>query len=196
MFGGMAGGMGGGMGADPFAGARQPRGAQARPPKGEDRKINLSVHLKDLAAGKAPVRLNKERTVSVNIPPEASDGQIVRVKGQGAEGPGGNGDVLITLSISSHPDFQREGTNLRVHVPVSLETAMLGGKIRVPTLTGAVALNIPEWSSSGAVFRVKGKGLPKRAGGNGDIFAVLAVDLPKEKDTELIALMKKRAKAE
>ncbi|MEE9313539.1 MAG: DnaJ C-terminal domain-containing protein [Rhizobiaceae bacterium] len=184
---------GGGMGSgSPFGHAGGgPQGTAGRPPKGEDRKIHLSVHLKDLAAGRAPVRLGKDRTVNVAIPPEASDGQIVRIKGQGDDGPGGKGDVLITLSISTNPDFHREGVNLRVHVPVALETAVLGGKIRVPTLGGAVALSIPEWSTSGAVFRVKGKGLPKKAGGNGDIFAVLAVELPQEKDKALIALMKK-----
>ena len=190
---GMGGGPGG-MGGSPFGGGGQ-RGPRAAPPKGDDRKINLSVHLKDLAAGKAPVRLDKDRTVNVTIPPEATDGQIVRLKGQGTEGPAGRGDVLITLSISDHPDFRREGNNLRVHVPVDLETAVLGGKIRVPTLTGAVALTIPEWSSSGAIFRVKGKGLPAKDGGNGDILAILSVQLPKEPDERLIELMKKQVKA-
>ena len=180
------------MGGDPFAQARgNPHANAGRPPKGDDRKINLSVHLKDLAAGKSPVRLGKDRTVNVSIPPEAVDGQIIRVKGQGAEGPGGKGDVLITLTISGNSEFHKEGTNLRVQVPVSLKVAVLGGKIRVPTLAGAVALNIPEWSSSGAVFRVKGKGLPKKSGGNGDILAVLAVELPTEKNEALIELMKK-----
>ncbi|MEL6504071.1 MAG: DnaJ C-terminal domain-containing protein [Pseudomonadota bacterium] len=184
---------GGGMGGNPFGGAQQARRPQARPSKGEDRKINLRVNLKDLEAGKAPVRLGPDRTVNVTIPPEPTEGQIVRIKGQGKEGPGGPGDVLITLSISDHPDFRREGTNLRIHVPVVLETAVLGGKIRVPTLTSAVALTIPEWSQSGAVFRVRGKGLPKKDGTRGDILAVLAVELPQERDEELVALMQKRA---
>lgn len=180
-FGGGASGMGG-----------QQRRTQNRPPKGEDRKINLTVHLKDLAVGKAPIRLGPDRTVSVNIPPEPTEGQIVRLKGQGHEGPAGRGDVLITLSISDHPDYRREGSNLRTHVPVDLKTAVLGGKIRVPTLSGAVALNIPAWSNSGAVFRLRGKGLPNRAGGHGDILAVAAVTLPQDPDTELIELMKQR----
>ena len=197
MFGGMAGGgMGGrGAGADPFAGMRgQQRSAHSRPPKGEDRKINLSVHLKDLAAGKAPIRLGANRTVNVTIPPEPEDGQVVRLKGQGNEGPGGQGDVLITLSISDHADFRREGSNLRVNVPVELDKAVLGGKIRVPTIDGAVALTIPPWSSSGAVFRVREKGLPKKSGGKGDIFAVLSIRLPKNPDERLIELMKQVAR--
>ncbi|MEP4293571.1 MAG: DnaJ C-terminal domain-containing protein [Rhizobiaceae bacterium] len=197
MFGGAAGMGGGGGGGDPFAGMRgggARHRAHGRPPKGDDRKINLTVHLKDLAAGKAPVKLGKDRTVNVTIPPEPEEGQIVRLKGQGNEGPAGRGDVLITLSISDHPDFRREGSNLRVHVPVPLKTAVLGGKIRVPTIDGAVALTIPEWSTSGAVFRVRGKGLPLKSGGNGDIFAVLAVELPESPDAELIALMKRDEK--
>lgn len=197
MFGGAMGG--GGGGGDPFGGFRGaggPRGraANSRPPKGEDRKINLSVHLKDLAAGKAPVRLGPDRTVNVTIPAEPENGQVVRLKGQGNEGPGGRGDVLITLAISDHPDFQREGANLRVHVPVPLKTAVLGGKIRVPTIGGAVALTIPEWSTSGAVFRVRGKGLPNKSGSNGDILAVLAIDLPEAPDQELIDLMMRHEK--
>ncbi|MEM1039718.1 MAG: DnaJ C-terminal domain-containing protein [Pseudomonadota bacterium] len=196
MFGGMAGGGRagmGGMGADPFAqmGGVPPRGARrAAPPKGEDRKINLTVHLKDLAAGKAPLRLSGDRTVNVTIPPEPDNGQIIRLKGQGGEGPGGAGDALVTLRISPHREFAREGADLRVHVLVPLKTAVLGGKIRVPTLTGAVALTIPAWSTSGAVFRVRGKGLPARDGGTGDVFAVLAVDLPDTPDSKLEALVK------
>lgn len=199
MFGGM-GGMGGSGGTGGMGGMGGPggqrRGAHGRPPKGEDRKINLTVHLKDLASGKAPVRLGPDRTVNVTIPPEPEEGQIVRLKGQGSEGPGGRGDVLITLSISEHPDFRREGTNLRVQVPVPLDTAVLGGKIRVPTMEGAVALTIPEWSSSGGVFRVRGKGLPSRDGGRGDILAVLAVQLPEERDEQLIDLLRKSTKVE
>ena len=77
-------------------------------------------------------------------------------------------------------------------MPVELQTAVLGGKIRVPTLSGAVALSVPEWSSSGAVFRVRGKGLPKRDGGHGDILAVLAITLDDEPDSKLMDLMRER----
>ncbi|MDD9910668.1 MAG: DnaJ domain-containing protein [Ahrensia sp.] len=186
---GRAGGgfAGAGMGGSGMGGGRA-RAGQGGPPKGEDRKIALTVHLKDLALGKAPVRLGTDRTVNVTIPPEPDDGQVVRLKGQGKEGPAGPGDALIALSIAPHSQFQREGANLRTHVPVDLRTAVLGGKIRVPTLTGAVALTIPEWSSSGDVFRVRGKGLPARSGGHGDILAVLSLRLPDEKDQALIDL--------
>ena len=191
MFGGaMGGGSGmGGMRGDPFG---QARARQPKPPKGADRKINLSVTLENLADGKAPVRLGPDRTVNVTIPPEAEEGQTIRLKGQGEAGPGGAGDALITLKIVRHADFAREGGNLRVHVPVDLSTAVLGGKIRVPTLAGAVALSIPEWSTSGQAFRVRGKGLPKRDGTNGDIIAVLAIDLG-ERDEKLSEMMREKA---
>ena len=186
MFGGGQGSFGG------MGGARHQ--AQSRGPKGLDRKINLSVHLKDLAVGKAAVRLGADRTVNLNIPAEAYDGQQIRLKDQGEEGPGGMGDALITLSISRHPDFIREGANLRTYVQVDLQTAVMGGKIRVPTLSGAVSLTIPPWSNSGSVFRLRGKGLPQRSRGNGDIFAVLSIDLGEEPDEALINLINQRAK--
>ena len=196
MFGnmGMGGASAAGLGGMGAGTGRGPRPHAA--PKGEDRKITLSVHLKDLAKGKAPVRLGPDRTVNVTIPPEAEDGQVVRLKGQGGEGPGGKGDALVTLKISRHADFIREGSNLRTYVPVDIETAVLGGKIRVPTLTGAVALTVPEWSNSGRTFRLKGKGLPKRDGSQGDIFAVLAIDIGDEPDPKLVELMKSQAKVD
>ncbi len=195
-FGGMGGG---GMGGDPFGQARQQQARQqARPPKGADRKINLTVSLPDLAAGKAPVRLGPDRTVNVSIPADATEGQVIRLKGQGGEGPGGRGDALITLSIATSHDkdgatFRREGANLRVHVPVPLRSAVLGGKIRVPTLTGAVSLTLPEWTTSGTAMRVRGKGLPKADGAFGDILAVTAIDLPTERDAALTNLMQDKA---
>ena len=187
MFSGMGAGGMGGMGGDPFGGAR--RQARPRPaPKGGDRKIELTVTLEQLAAGKAPVRLGPDRTVALKIPPEAQDGQTIRMRGQGEAGPGGAGDALVTLRIARHPEFVREGNNLRVHVPVPLAVAANGGKARVPTLTGAVALSVPEWSSSGTVLRVRGKGLPGRDGTAGDILAVVAIELPESREAAIAAL--------
>lgn len=195
--GGMGAGMGRGMGGDPFGGGPRRQQRQARPPKGADRNVALSVSLQHLAEGKAPVRLGPDRTVNVTIPADAKDGQTIRLKGQGGEGPGGRGDALITLHLAQSATidgarFTREGNNLRVHVPVPLKTAVLGGKVRVPLLKGAVSLNVPEWSTSGTVLRVRGKGL---AGpdGQGDLFAVLAIDLPEEKDPALIELVTQQA---
>ncbi len=140
------------------------------------------------------MRLGPDRTVNVSIPADAREDQVIRLKGQGGEGPGGRGDALITLSIATSYEkdgavFRREGANLRVHVPVPLRTAVIGGKVRVPTLTGAVSLSVPEWTTSGTTMRVRGKGLPKPDGETGDILAVTAVDLPTERDAALINLM-------
>lgn len=176
----------------PFGNAGARTRSRKAPPKGDDRKIALTVHLKDLSAGKAPVRLGNDRTVNVAIPAEPQDGQVVRLKGQGADGPGGKGDALIALNIAKHPDYTREGANLRFHLPVDLKTAVLGGSVRVPLLDGAVSLKIPAWTSSGAVFRVKGKGLPSKSGGHGDVLAVASVQLPEDKDAGLAEYLKKR----
>ena len=181
------GGMGGGMGGQQgFGGRRRP---YAGPSKGDDRRIELTVTMRDLAEGKANVRLG-ERTVSVKIPPEAEDGKTIRLKGQGHEGPAGKGDALVTLRIADDPTFRREGANLRVDIPVPFETAVLGGKVRVPLPGGAVALSVPEWTRAGRTFRLKGKGLPKRSGGRGDVLAVAAIDLPDERDERLVEVAK------
>jgi DnaJ-class molecular chaperone len=197
MFGGGFRSAGGGMGGDPFGGDPRRQARQARPPKGADRQVNLTVSLQQLSQGKAPVRLGPDRTVNITIPKDASDGQTIRLKGQGGEGPGGRGDALVTLTLAQSAvidgaRFTREGSNLRVHVPVPLKTAVLGGKARVPLLKSAVSLNVPAWSTSGTILRVRGKGLPG-ADGSGDVLAVLAIELPEEKDEALIALLTGKA---
>ena len=170
-----------GAGGEGFGGQRRP---YTRPTKGADRRIELSVGIGELAEGKAQVRLG-DRTVAVAIPPGATDGQTVRLRGQGEEGPAGKGDALVTLRLREDTTFKREGANLRVHVTVPFATAVLGGKVRVPTPTGAVALNVPEWTRAGRTFRLKGKGLPTGSG-RGDILAVASVDLPDERDERLV----------
>ena len=176
-------------GGDPFGGMSGMGGARARahsaPAKGADRKISLTVTLKDLAEGKATVRLGDKR-VAIKIPADAKDGTQVRLKGQGEAGPAGAGDAIVTLEVAPHTDFQRFGADLKTHVAVPFDVAVLGGKVRVPTLTGAVALNVPEWTRAGTTLRVRGKGLPKRSGGMGDILVSLAVDLPEQKDERLV----------
>ena len=105
------------------------------------------------------------KEIDVKIPAGIADGQTIRLKGQGLPAPGGAaGDALITVTIAEHPLFKREGTNLRLELPVTLYEAVLGGKVRVPTLDGAVELAIPPGTSSGRTLRVKGKGLPGKDG--------------------------------
>ena len=161
-------------------------------PGGGDISAALTITLPDAAAGaRKRVHLPTGKDVDVKIPKGIGDGQQIRLKGQGLARPGGgNGDLLITISLAPHPLFQREGADLRLELPITLYEAVLGGKVRVPTLDGAVELAIPPGTSSGRTFRLKGKGFPAKAG-RGDLLATVRVMLPEKSDPELEALMKK-----
>lgn len=119
--------------------------------------------------------------LEVKIPPGVTDGQTIRLGGQGMPGAGAGspGDLLIRIEVASHPLLQREGQDLLVDVPVTVGEAMLGAKIDVPTLQGTVALTVPRGSQSGAKLRLRGRGIPalgKRAAG--DLYVVLRVMVP------------------
>ena len=118
------------------------------------------------------------KQIAVSIPAEAEEGQIIRLKGKGNTSPGRRpGDALITLKMRRHPDFERFGTDLRTNVPVPLLTAVEGGKVQVETFDGRLSLKIPARTNSGKVFRLKGKGLPKKSDGFGDLLVATVVDL-------------------
>jgi len=151
-----------------------------------DTKLKLLISVEDLARAKASVRLPDGKQISVSVPPEAQDGQVIRLKGQGLKQPGlAPGDMHITLSIKPHPEFKVTGANLRYILPLDLKTAVLGGKAQVSTIDGKIALTIPPRTSSGKTFRLKGKGLPKKGGGYGDLFVEAAIQLPKDGLKEL-----------
>ena len=152
----------------------------------------MTISLEDIARGaKARVQLPTGKEIEVKIPAGLSDGQQIRLKGQGMPGAGGGpaGDALITVNIAPHPHFKVEGADLRVEVPITLYEAVLGGKVRVPTLEGAVDLAIPANTNAGRTFRLKGKGLPSKSG-HGDLFATVRIVLPKEPDEALEKLMR------
>ena len=163
------------------------------PAVGRDITAALTITLADAAKGaKTRLRLPTGKEVDVKIPQGISDGQQIRLKGQGLAGPGGGrpGDVLITISLAPHPLFQREGADLRLDLPITLYEAVLGGKVRVPTLDGAVELAIPPNTSAGRTFRLKGKGFPAKDG-TGDLLVTTRIVLPEQRDAELEELMKK-----
>jgi DnaJ-class molecular chaperone len=139
------------------------------------------------------VRLPTGKELNVKIPAGVTAGQQIRLKGQGETSPGHPpGDLLITVSIAPHAFFKVDGSDLRLDLPITLYEAVLGGKVRVPTLGSAVELSIPKNTSSGRTFRLKGKGLPKPAGGGaGDLFVTSRIMLPDGNDAELEALMQK-----
>ena len=154
--------------------------------KGQDVRATLDISLEDAIAGTTRrIQFSDGRMLDVAIPKGASEGQVIRLKGQGAPGRGGQaGDALIELKIQPHPVFKRDGAALTLDLAVSVPDAVLGGKIQVPTPEGAVMMTIPKGSNSGKVLRLKARGA--YAGGKrGDLLAKLVVTLPETPDDEL-----------
>ncbi|TFV79661.1 J domain-containing protein [Bradyrhizobium frederickii] len=157
-----------------------------------DVNVAMSVSLEEsVKGGEKRVRLPTGKELNVKIPAGVTEGQQIRLRGQGESAQGHPpGDLLITINIAPHPFFKVEGADLRIDLPVTLYEAVLGGKVRVPTLGNAVELSVPKNTSSGRTFRLKGKGLPK-SGGTGDLFVTVRIMLPDGNDAELEALMEK-----
>jgi DnaJ-class molecular chaperone len=156
-----------------------------------DLNVSMSVSLEEAVNGvEKRVRLPTGKELNVKIPAGVVAGQQIRLKGQGDTSPGHPpGDLLITVSIAPHAFFKVDGSDLRVDLPITLYEAVLGGKVRVPTLGNAVELSIPKNTSSGRIFRLKGKGLPKAGGAAGDLFVTTRIMLPDGNDAQLEALM-------
>jgi DnaJ-class molecular chaperone len=159
---------------------------------GRDVTGTVSISLQEAAAGTSRrVALPTGKEIDVKIPSGLADGQTIRLKGQGMPGAGGGaGDALITVSIAPHPLFARDGADLRLELPVTLYEAVLGAKVRVPTLDGAIEVAIPPNTSSGRTLRIKGKGMPSKDGA-GDLYVTARIVLPDSGDTELEDLMKR-----
>ena len=193
---GAAGGMGGGMGGGGMGGAGTAgagAGTRTRPQRGEDVTVTARVSLEELAhGGKARVTLPNGKTLSVTIPAGTEAGDQIRLKGQGNPGPAGGpaGDARVTVQFAPHAYFTPDGSNLRLNLPVALYEAVLGGKVRVPTLNGPVEMTIPANSSGGRTLRLKGKGLPAKGGGTGDLLVSLRIALPEGGDADLEKLMR------
>jgi DnaJ-class molecular chaperone len=179
------------------AGAQQKRGGGGfggfggfggrRPPqqKGADIAYRLPVPFEDAAALKEQrVTLQGGKTVSIKLPKGVEEGTKIRLAGQGQPGAAGNGDAIVTISISPHRFFTRDADNIRLDLPISLDEAVLGAKVKVPTVDGPVMLSIPKASSSGKVLRLKGRGFTNRGGERGDQLVTLMVDVPAD-DSEL-----------
>mgnify|MGYP000928572486 CR=1 FL=1 len=184
---------GGGGAAGGFGGARS-AGPRPQAARGDDVQAVAAVTLEQLVKGeKARVDLPTGKTLDIKIPPGTKTGQTIRLRGQGQPGVLGGpaGDALVTVEFVPHPQYRVEGDTLRRDVNVSLEDAVLGGKVRVPTLDGEIALTIPPHSTGGRAMRLKGKGLPVSTGGRGDLLVTPRIVLPETPDPELDALMQK-----
>src|ERR1700751_2702899 len=158
-----------------------------------DVQVAMSVSLEEaVKGGEKRVRLPNGKELDVKIPAGVTAGQQIRLRGQGETAQGHKpGDLLITINIAAHPFFKVDGSDVRLELPITLYEAVLGGKVRVPTLGSAVELSIPKNTSSGRTFRLKGKGLPKTGGASGDLFVTTRIMLPDGNDAELEALMQK-----
>ena len=176
LFGEILGGRGGGRG---FGG----------PTKGADVRGKAEIDLEQaIKGGKTRLSFSDGRTIEVTIPKGAVDGQMLRLKGQGAPGRAGPGDAIIELAIRPHPVFKREGDSLVMDLPVSVPDAVLGAKVEAPTPDGPVTLTVPKGSNAGSTLRLKGRGMADpRTGVRGDLLARLQIVLPDAPDPELQA---------
>ncbi|MFC3711892.1 DnaJ C-terminal domain-containing protein [Sphingoaurantiacus capsulatus] len=172
-------GGGGGFGFDFDELRRRP------PAKGADVAYRLSVPF-EAAARLEPQRitLRNGKTIDLKLPAGFASGRQVKLAGQGESGGGGAGDALVTLDIAGHRFFTRDGDDVRMELPVRLDEAVLGAKVKVPTVDGPVVVAIPAGSSSGKVLRLRGKGFTKAGGERGNQFVALMIELPAD-DAEL-----------
>ncbi|MBB2754594.1 UNVERIFIED_ORG: DnaJ-class molecular chaperone [Rhizobium aethiopicum] len=160
--------------------------------RGEDRHYRLEVDFLDAVNGASRrITLPGGSTIDVVIPPGTRDGQMLRLAGKGDPGPSGGeaGDALIEIAVRPHPFFKRDGSDIRLDLPISLTEAVLGGKVTVPTPSGPVTTTIPKGSNTGRTLRLKGKGVPGRDGRRGDEYLTLRVMLPNTPDAELEAFV-------
>jgi DnaJ-class molecular chaperone len=155
------------------------RRAQAAPHRGEDESYRLAVPFLSAVAGATEIlTLPDGRTLSVRIPPGVETGQVLRLRGQGGAGWNGGpaGDALIELSVQDHPVYRRDGSDLRMDLPVTLKEAVLGGAVEVPTPFGALRVTLPPHSDTGRQIRLRGKGVAAHGSRTaGDLFLTLRV---------------------
>ncbi len=175
LFGGGAGrrGRAGGGGFSDF-------GQRSRAPqKGADVAYRLTVPFLE-AATLAPQRvtLADGKTIDLKLPKGVEDGTRIRLSGKGQQGPAGRGDAIVTVAISPHPFFTRDGNDIRLTLPITLKEAVLGAKVKVPTADGPVMLSVPRGSTSGRVLRLKDRGFTDKSGKRGDQLVTLQVDVP------------------
>ncbi|MEM9668830.1 MAG: DnaJ C-terminal domain-containing protein [Pseudomonadota bacterium] len=168
-----------------FRGGRGRRGPGPR--KGRDVRYAVTIDFADIVTGaRRRMRMSDGRTLDVSIPAGIETGQTLRLKSQGeASAYGGPpGDALLEISVNSHTNWTRDGDDIRMSVPVPLETAVLGGTVDIDTPSGPIVLKVPEGSDTGAVLRLRGKGIQK-AGKPGNLYARLEVTLNDPSDPEL-----------
>lgn len=213
VFGGGGGGGAGGFGFNidelfqQFGGgargrSRGGRGGAKAQSKGSDLRASLTVPFNTAVMGGTAsisvTRGNKDETIQLRIPPGVDSGSKMRLREQGNPGSGGgpNGDLIVELEVAAHPFFQRSGLNLELRLPITLQEAVLGATIDIPTPSGKVALKIPAGSSTGKKLRVKSQGIHDAKGNIGDLYVELQIKLPNQlRELEQIPQVLKEAAA-
>ncbi|WP_197061880.1 DnaJ C-terminal domain-containing protein [Sinomonas humi] len=160
-------------------------GFQAPPQRGADRQASTTISFAGSIRGTTVgLREQNGEVIEVRIPAGIRDGQKVRVRGKGGPGSGGPGDLMVTVHVTPHEFFTRDGDNVRIHVPVSFDEAALGAQIEVPTLDGhTVRMKVPAGTNSGRTLRVKGQGV-KTSKGTGDLLVTVDVVVPQNLSKE------------
>ena len=177
LFGGRA--AAGGFGNGPRPGAGFGRRAPPPPQRGGNINYRLKVPFADAATLKEQrIGLSDGSTIDLKLPAGVEDGTQMRLKGKGQPGPAGAGDATVTIEIEPHAFFTREGDAVRLELPITLDEAINGAKIKVPTVEGPVMLTVAPGSGSGKVLRLKGRGFSRKGGGRGDQLVSLQVQLP------------------
>jgi DnaJ-class molecular chaperone len=167
---------GGRPGSGGFSGFRQ---RSRMPQKGADVAYRLKIPFIDAVALKPQrITLADGKTIDVKLPKGLENGTRIRLAGKGEEGPAGRGDAIVTIDIAPHRFFTRDGDNIRLTLPVTLNEAVLGAKVKVPTPEGPVMLSIPKGTTSGKVLRLKGRGFTGRDGKRGDQLVTAEIDVP------------------
>lgn len=186
---------------DPVTGSRRSssqtrsdRSKGAVKPQAPDHRLEVDFQTA-LLGGKQRINLAHGKTIEIDVPPGSDDNTMLRLKGQGRDHVNGegNGDLVIALRVVDHRFFTRRGQDLYLDVPISFKEAIHGGRVYVPTLEGAVWLNIPAHANSDQTLRLKGKGGFKSASERGDQYVRLVIMLPKEPDAAMAADLERLA---
>ncbi|MTH76534.1 DnaJ C-terminal domain-containing protein [Paracoccus aestuariivivens] len=173
-------------------GQRRKGGARSFDMRGQDQRFTMEIDFMTAArGGSTRITMPDGALLEVKIPEGARDGQIIRLRGKGGLGYGDGqpGDALLTLVVAEDPDWRRDGDDVETTLPITLDEAVLGGKVEVETIDGTVMLTVPRGASTGQKLRLKGRGLKGEGGHRGDQHVVLKVVMPPRIDDELARFM-------
>lgn len=173
-------------------GRRGGGGARSFDMRGPDQRFTLEIDFMTAArGGSTRITMPDGAVLEVKIPEGAHDGQVVRLRGKGGMGMGEGepGDALLTLIVAEDPDWRRDGDDVETTLPITIDEAVLGGKVEAQTIDGPVMLTVPRGASSGQKLRLKGRGIKGAGGARGDQHVVLRIVMPPRVDDELANFM-------